>query len=164
MTTRAPKRTKTLESGRKLRRPGGVLPALVASTLRTPILTKLPPREQEVAAIVYLNTGITAIEVQAALSDDITNAAVRSMLNRLVSKGVLRRRKEGKKFFYSPALLLSDIQDRAIERLADDFFGGSLVAAADRVAKLVHRANPDFLAAGVAQAGPRPQGMLAAIG
>ena len=130
-------RRKALESGRKFRRPGGALPAMVAATLRTPALTRLPPREQEVATIVYLNTSITANEVQEALPTEISNSAVRSMLNRLVEKGVLRRSRAGAKFFYGPAFLLPGIQDRALERVAEDFFGGSLFDAADRLLKLI---------------------------
>lgn len=145
-----------LESGRRLRRPGGTLPALVATTLGTPALTKLAPREQEVATIVYLNTGIAAHEVQAALSSEITNAAVRSMLNRLVKKGVLRRRKDGNKFFYSPALLLPDIQKRALERVVDDFFGGSVLDTCDRLVSLIRSTNPDVL--------PRLAHMLGPVG
>ena len=134
-----------LESGRRFRRPGGALPAMVAATLRTPLLTRLPPREQEVATIVYLNTSITAVEVEAALSNAITNAAVRSMLTRLVDKGVLRRRKREGKFFYSPALLLPDVQERALERVVDDFFGGSFADASRRFVTLMRAADPEAL-------------------
>lgn len=139
------KADKALESGRKLRRPGGALPALVAATLRTPALTRLPPREQEIATLVYLNTGITAKEVELALSSKITNAAIRSMLNRLVAKGVLRRRQVGGKFFYSPALLLPSVQERALERVVDDFFGGSLLDASRRLVSLMGATDPEAL-------------------
>jgi predicted transcriptional regulator len=138
-------RERVLTSGRPYRRPGGTLPALVAATLGTPLLARLPPREQELATIVYLNTSITAKEVQWALSSDITNAAVRCMLNRLVTKGVLRRRNVSGTFFYSPALCLPSIQERALERVADDFFGGSLTDTADRLVALLSRADPKAL-------------------
>lgn len=150
-----------LETGRKLRRPGGALPALVASTLRTPALTKLAPREQEVATIVYLNTGITAKEVELALSADLTNTAVRSMLNRLVDKGILRRRREGRKFFYSPALLLPDIQQRALQRVVDEFFGGSLADAFRRFVDLLDAAEAAELVASAQQHRQPPMRPLA---
>lgn len=135
-----------LECGRRLRRPGGALPALVAATLRTPVLTRLPPREQEVATIVYLNTTITATEVEAALSSHITNSAVRSMLNRLVEKGVLQRHRSRKKFYYSPALLLPEVQERALARVVCDFFGGSFTDASHRFVDLMRVADPEALA------------------
>ncbi len=135
-----------LECGRRLRRPGGTLPALVAATLRTPVLTRLPPREQEVATIVYLNTRITAAEVEAALSSRITNSAVRSMLKRLVDKGVLQWHKLRGKYYYSPALLLPEVQERALERVVCDFFGGSFADASHRFVDLMRVADPEALA------------------
>ena len=140
------KRTLKLEGTR--RRPGGTLPSLVAGALRTPALTKLPPREQEIAAIVYLHTNVTAKDLEAALSNEITNSAIRCMLGRLIAKGVLRRRKGyGKTFIYSPALLLPDIQERALERVAEDYFGGSLFQASQRLLMLMRKREPEALTA-----------------
>jgi predicted transcriptional regulator len=128
------------------RRPVGTLPSLVASTLRTPALTRLPPREQEIAAIVYLHTDVTAKDLESALSNEITNSAIRCMLGRLVAKGVLKRRKgPGKTFIYSPALLLPDVQERALERLAEDFFDGSLSQTSHRLLALVSKREPQAL-------------------
>ena len=131
------------------RRPGGALPSLVAATLRTPLLTSLPPREQEIAAIVYLRTDVTAKELEAALSNEIGNSAIRCMLGRLVDKGVLVRRKggKGKTLVYSPALHLADVQERALERVADDFFGGSLYQASHRLVGLLEKRDPQSLRA-----------------
>ena len=139
---------RTLKTGQMRRRPGGSLPSLVAASLRTPALTSLPPREQEIAAIVYLHTRVTAKDLEVALSNEITNSAIRCMLNRLVAKGVLRRSKgAGKTFVYSPALLLPDIQERALERVAEEYFGGSLYQASHRLLALVSKKEPESLAA-----------------
>jgi predicted transcriptional regulator len=141
-----PKAKAAAKSLHRHRRPGGVLPSLVAASLRTPALTKLPPREQEIAAIVYLHTNVTAKDLEAALSNAITNSAIRCMLGRLVAKGVLRRRKgQGKTFVYSPALLLPDIQERALERVAEDYFGGSLSQASLRLFALVREREPEAM-------------------
>ena len=142
------RRKRTLKLERNRRRPGGVLPSLVAGALRTPALTNLPPREQEIAAIVYLHTNVTAKDLEAALSNEITNSAIRCMLGRLIAKGVLRRHKgHGKTFIYSPALLLPDIQERALERVAEDYFGGSLFQASHRLLTLMRKRDPDALTA-----------------
>ena len=128
------------------RRAGPSLPALVASSLGSPVLTRLPPREQEIATIVYLNTEVSAKELEAALSHAITNSAIRCMLGRLVAKGVLKRRKAyGKTFVYSPAVMLPEVQDRALQRLAEDYFGGSLHQAMHRLISLVERREPATL-------------------
>jgi predicted transcriptional regulator len=143
------KRNASLCSGSKVRRPGGALPALIASALRTPLLTNLAPREQEVATLVYLNANMTATEVEAALSSEISNAAIRSMLNRLVAKGVLQRHKgDGKSYFiYSPAVQLPEIQERALERIAGDYFGGSLSEVSRCVVRLMEKQDPEALSA-----------------
>jgi predicted transcriptional regulator len=131
------------------RRPGGALPSLVAATLRTPLLTSLPPREQEIAAIVYLRTDVTAKELEAALSNEIGNSAIRCMLGRLVAKGILVRRKsgKGKTLVYSPALRLHDVQERALDRVIEDFFGGSFFEASYRLVGLLQKRDPQSLRA-----------------
>ena len=129
------------------RRRGGTLPSLVATTLGTPALTRLPPREQEVATIVYLHTEVTARDLEQALSSELTNSAIRCMLARLVAKGVLRRRKgPGRSFFYSPALLAPDVQERAHERLAEEYFAGSLYNSAIGLFNLMHKREPQMAA------------------
>ena len=135
-------------SGATRRRHGGRLPSLVADLFRLPALKKLPPREQEIAALVYLHTNMTAREVEIALSNVITNSAIRCMLVRLVKKGILRRRIDhGHAFIYSPALLLPDIQERALERVAQDYFGGSLYEASRRLMSMIERRDPATLIA-----------------
>jgi predicted transcriptional regulator len=105
----------------------------------------LAPREQEVAAIVYLNANITASELELALSRQVSNAAIRSMLSRLVAKGVLQRRKgEGKShFIYSPAVFLPEVQERALERAAGEFFGGSLSEVGRCLIRIMERSDPN---------------------
>ena len=122
------------------------LQALVASSLGSPVLTRLPPREQEIATIVYLNTEVSAKELEAALSHEITNSAIRCMLGRLVAKGVLKRRKAyGKTFVYSPAMMLPEVQDRALQRVAEEYFDGSLHQAMHRLISLVEKREPATL-------------------
>lgn len=128
------------------RRAGPTLPALVASSLGSPVLTRLAPREQEIATIVYLNTEVSAKELEAALSHEIGNSAIRCMLGRLVAKGVLKRRKAyGKTFVYSPAVMLPEVQERALERVAEEYFGGSLHQAMQRLIGLVQKREPATL-------------------
>jgi hypothetical protein len=51
----------------------------------------LPPREGQIARIVFKHREVTARIVCDALEGQVTNAAVRSMLQRLIGKGILRR-------------------------------------------------------------------------
>jgi predicted transcriptional regulator len=99
-------------------------------------VSRLPRREREVAEIVHARGEATAAEVCDALSDPISNAAVRSMLTRLEAKGVLRRRKEGKRFFYALDGTGEAAREAAMRRLSHDWFGGSLAQAAAALIEL----------------------------
>jgi predicted transcriptional regulator len=87
-----------------------------------------------VATVVYRRGACTAKDVQKRLSGDISNGAVRSMLVRLVGKGILARRsgKRGRthEFVYLPVITTHDVKCAAVQRLTDDHFGGSLLSLA----------------------------------
>jgi predicted transcriptional regulator len=105
---------------------------------------KLYRREREIAEIVYGNGRATAKDVQAQLSDPLTNAAIRSMLNRLVRKGILTRstKEDGVEYLYYPIVTHALSRERALKQLAEDFFGGSLQEAAVVVMNLARSAPP----------------------
>jgi predicted transcriptional regulator len=101
----------------------------------------LPRREREIAGIVYARGEASAALVCEALSDPISNAAVRSMLTRLEAKGVLRRRKVGNRFLYAPAASDREAREAALRRVSRDYFGGSLAEMAAAVTDLVTGSN-----------------------
>jgi predicted transcriptional regulator len=130
------------------RRAAPPLPWIVAASLRAPALASLPPRLQEVAAIIYLHTQVTAKQLEAALSHEVDNSTIRTMLRRLIAKGIVRREKgPGRSFVYSPAILHPEVQERALERLADEYFGGSLYQATHRLLALMRRRDPEAFVA-----------------
>jgi predicted transcriptional regulator len=95
-------------------------------------------REREIAAVVYRIGLATAADVQAELSRELSNPAVRSMLNRLVAKGILTRTRCGRfgTFVYGPALTPATEREAALRRFADDFYAGSLSSLARAIADL----------------------------
>jgi len=101
------------------------------------MIDRLPSREQEIARIVYARAQASATDICAALPDPLSNAAVRSMLRRLETKGVVRRRKEGKKFLYVPAEPNEAARRRALLQLSRDYFDGSLTATAETLAAML---------------------------
>jgi predicted transcriptional regulator len=107
-------------------------------------LHRLARREREVAEIVFARGEASAVDVGRALSDPISNAAVRSMLTRLEAKGVLSRRKQGKRFFYAPAGTDPAVRDASLRWLALEHFGGSLARLAATALDLA-RAEVDAL-------------------
>jgi predicted transcriptional regulator len=124
-------------------RTGGGLSSLVAASWGPGPLTRLPGREQELAAIVYLRGEATARDVERALSDSLTNSAIRSMLTRLVAKGVLRKRKDGSRFVYLPAVSDRHVREGALSRLTQDYFHGSLYRAALAMLEQLDRQQPE---------------------
>ena len=98
--------------------------------MRTVKVSWLPPREREIAEIVYAEGEASAADVCRALSDPLTNAAVRSMLSRLRAKGVLRRRKQGNRYYYAPAVSDQAAREAALRKVSRDYFDGSLLDTA----------------------------------
>lgn len=101
-------------------------------------VVRLYGRELEIASLVYRRSLATAADVEKALNYEISNPAIRSMLNRLVCKGVLNRvqMKSGSAFIYAPAISLQSEKERSLTEVVDDFFGGSLPLLCEAVAKL----------------------------
>ena len=117
---------------------------------------RLARREREVAEAVYAMGEASACEVAGALSDALSNSAVRSMLGRLEAKGVLRHRREGKKYYYRPAATERKECEAALRRVSREFFGGSLTAAAAAMVELAMRTRPPATAAPEREPEPAP--------
>ena len=98
------------------------------------MLHRLAPRERQVAQIIYRRGEASAAEIVDALPDPLSNAAVRSMLSRLETKGVIRRRRDGKRYVYRPSRPGPAAREAALRRVSRDYFDGSL---ADAVATLI---------------------------
>jgi predicted transcriptional regulator len=101
---------------------------------------KLAWREREIALIVYRYGYATAKDVESELKDPISNGAIRAMLVRLVRKGILTRRRgkrgAGCADLFIAALTVERARARALAKLADDFFGGSIFDLQEYVTRL----------------------------
>ena len=99
---------------------------------------RLYRREREIAIIVYSRGLATAKDVETALSDPIRNASVRSMLQRLVRKGILTGAKCGRRgmFLYAPALTPDSARETALKQFARDFYAGELGSLAKAMTEL----------------------------
>ena len=105
-------------------------------------LSMLPLREREIARILLSRGEASAAELCGALSDPLSNAAVRSMLRRLENKGVVRRRREGKRFLYAATVSEHSERESVLRRVAREYFGGSLAEAALALADMIGRNDP----------------------
>jgi predicted transcriptional regulator len=107
---------------------------------------QLAPRERQVATLVYRHHALTAVELSRHLNWPRSHGALRVMRQRLVAKGILTRRHSGygKTFLYVPAIATQDTAELAFTRLAEDFYGGSFLAAADAIQALLNRPGMPF--------------------
>lgn len=123
--------------------------SLVAASGSLPeqVLT-LAPRERQIATFIYFSGHGTAKDVEDHLSGAISNSAIRSMLSRLATKGILKRRKRVTRtsdkarriaFVYLPAIDDVAVRQRAIAQVAVDYFNGSLVRLAETADLLAAR-------------------------
>ena len=98
-------------------------------------------REREVADVVFSRGEVTANEVCLILPP-LSNSSVRVMLERLQRKGVVRKRREGKKNFYSPAITEEPLRETVLKRVADDHFDGCLLTAALKIIEMMEIQQP----------------------
>jgi predicted transcriptional regulator len=110
---------------------------LQRDTVSVPLQRKpLPAREAQIAAIVYKLGEASANQVCAALDGELTNAAVRSMLQRLIAKQIVRRRLKGHCYYYAPAEERQPDPREALRKVVDDHFGGCFARARAELERL----------------------------
>ncbi|UAL09807.1 BlaI/MecI/CopY family transcriptional regulator [Caulobacter segnis] len=111
------------------------------------MIDTLPRREREVfETLCRLEAGTTA-EVRGALSDPLSDSAVRTMLSRLEAKGLIERTSGPEGVRYRPAQETETVAVGALRRVIDTFFAGSAASAASALLGMGQRLTPDEAAA-----------------
>jgi BlaI family transcriptional regulator, penicillinase repressor len=100
--------------------------------------------ESAVLAVLWEKGSAAAEDVVAALAGprDWQESTVKTLLGRLLRKGAVRARKDGRRFIYSPALTREEWLSRESESLLNRLYGGRvapLVAHFSRHRKLSKR-------------------------
>jgi BlaI family penicillinase repressor len=88
-------------------------------------LKKLSRREREVVEILYFLGEGLATDIQAKLGPDMKNAATRKILTSLLDKGVITRRKDGRRYVYTPIEAAETVGNSAMAQVLATFFKGS---------------------------------------
>lgn len=118
---------------------------------------RLYRREKQIALIVYDRGLSTAVDVQRSLPVQLSNASIRSMLNRLVRKGVLTRLEcERGGYLYGPAVNEQFARELEVRQFAADFFGGSLDRLAAALGALVTKEHARAPAERTREGAPAP--------
>jgi len=91
----------------------------------------LGPLESEVMRLVWDMGEVQVDEVHQVLQQDreIAYTTVMTVMSRLASKGVLRRRKQGRAFLYEAAHRRDDVAGSTLQEWVDRFYGGKVVPA-----------------------------------
>ena len=111
------------------------------------MIEALPRREREVFETLCRMEASTAAGVRAALSDPLSDSAVRTMLSRLEAKGLIERSAGAEGFLYSPVLRTETVAANALRRMIDTFFAGSAANAATALLGLGQRLTEEEAAA-----------------
>jgi len=93
-------------------------------------LEALAPRERQVVESVYKLSEATAAQIQESIGPELSNSAVRAMLTRLESKGVLCHRVDGQRYLYSAVVPQQQVRESALKKLVGTFFNNSTASAA----------------------------------
>jgi predicted transcriptional regulator len=86
-------------------------------------------RERQIVEAVYQLGEASVADVRAELADPPSYSAVRAMLGLLVDKGVLKFRRDGKRYLYRPATPKEKARKSALRSLLKTFFGGRATEA-----------------------------------
>ena len=89
----------------------------------------LAKRERQIVETVYRLGEASVAAVRGELADPPSYSAVRAMLGMLVDKGVLKYRREGKRYLYRPSMPKTKASRSALQSLLATFFGGQTTEA-----------------------------------
>jgi len=111
------------------------------------LIDTLPRREREVFETLCRLEAATTAEMRAALSDPLSDSAVRTMLSRLEAKGLVERTSGPEGVRYRPVLETETVAVGALRRVIDTFFAGSAASAASALLGMGQKLTPDEAAA-----------------
>ena len=101
---------------------------------------RLSEAELELMAILWSRSPLAASDIIAAVPSerDWSATTVKTMLARLVEKGALATKSQGRRFLYTPLIARDSVAAEQAGRLVDRLFGGRL---SPLVAQLAARRN-----------------------
>ena len=106
---------------------------------------KFDERDLEILQALWQNGPLKPGDLQKRLSFQMKNPALRWLLNDLVRRGQLYRRREGKAFFYGAKIGRRPALEALGRKLRDLLFGGSALAMIGEMAE-TQNLSPDDLA------------------
>ena len=104
---------------------------------------RISSAEHEVMEVLWRESPLTAVEVaeRVPAGRGWSIRTVKTLLSRLLAKGVLSHEEEGRRYLYRPAVAREDYVAQESRRLLDRLFGGRLTPL------VAHLAERDDLSA-----------------
>lgn len=96
----------------------------------------LSKRERQVMAIIYKRKKASVGEVLEDIPNPPSYSAVRSTLNILKEKGLLKHNRQGKKYIYSPTIPPKKAMSTAVKHLLTTYFDNSLEKAVTSILEI----------------------------
>ncbi|MGN6546090.1 MAG: BlaI/MecI/CopY family transcriptional regulator [Aureliella sp.] len=87
---------------------------------------ELTRRERQILDLLYKLGEASASDICDGLPIELANATVRTQLRILEEKGVVKHRRDGKRFLYRPAVPRKSAATSALRKVLDVFFKGSV--------------------------------------
>ncbi len=87
---------------------------------------KLSRRERQIMEIIYKRGESSVTDVMEQLPDKINYSSVRALMGILNDKGVLKYRKKGRAYIYSPVVNRKKASNAALKQVINTFFEGSI--------------------------------------
>lgn len=84
--------------------------------------------ELEVLKTLWSDQPLTVGQIieRVQTSEDWHDNTIKTLLTRLYEKGAVDRKKDGRRFFYSPLVLKDDVVEKEAVGLLDRFFNGQM--------------------------------------
>ena len=86
----------------------------------------LSRRERQIMQVIFSQGSATAKQIVAEIPDPPSRTAVRTILTILVEKKLLKHKRAGREFVYSPTSSKEKASRGALENVLQTFFGGSI--------------------------------------
>lgn len=90
---------------------------------------ELGKRERQIMEIIYRRGSASVAEVLADLPDAPTYSSVRGMLRYLEGKDLLRHKRDGMRYIYSPISSKRDVRQSVLSNVVKTFFDDSISSA-----------------------------------
>jgi BlaI family penicillinase repressor len=89
------------------------------------VFSELSKRERQIMDIVYSKCEASASDIRDALSENLSNSGVRTILRSMLRKGVLKYKEKDLKYVYYPAIPREKAQLSALQHIKKTLFQDS---------------------------------------